>query len=86
MVKSDLCLYLKLIAPIRSANMMLSAELVDRICPYIPTGVLKVSPMSINSNPVTRFGSAVISLDITSDGISSLDVSLCSAINTLRVM
>lgn len=62
--------------PIKSANTMLSAELVDRNCPDNPTEVLNVSPMSISSSPVTRFGKAVIALDITRDGISSLDVSL----------
>jgi hypothetical protein len=56
--------------------MMLSIELVDLICPDIPTGVLKVSPMSIKSSPVTRLGKAVNALEIMSDRISSFDVSL----------
>jgi hypothetical protein len=59
--------------PIERANSMLMAEEAVLICPDIPTGVLKVLPMSMSSKPVTRVGRAVNALEITKEGMINID-------------
>ena len=59
--------------PIDRLNITLRAEEAVRICPDIATDVLKVFPMSMSSKLVTNVGRAVIALDMTRDGMVSLD-------------
>ena len=71
---SVLCLYFILRNPIAKATIMPIAEEAVLICPDIPTGVLNVLPMSMSSKPVTRVGRAVIALEMTKEGMVSLDM------------
>jgi hypothetical protein len=62
---------LRLRIPVIREKIMPREEAAVRICPTIPTGRLKESPISIKNNPVISSGSTVTQREMISEGRTS---------------
>jgi len=71
-MRSDLCLYLTLRAPISRAETTPTIEAAVLSCPTTPIGRPKVPPMSMSRRPTRSVDGCRAKRDITSDGRVSL--------------